>query len=97
MSDEVAPVRRQVLVVASRTIEGDRQQDYGEASASFARIAAIWAAILGVPITGHQVALMMTGLKISRAAGKPGHADSYIDMAGYAALAAELGGVSGAA
>lgn len=89
-------VRTQVLVTADRIIGGDRQQDYGDARESFGRIGQLWSGILGMPVTAQQVALCMVALKISRAAGKPGHADSYVDMAGYAALAAELGGVTGA-
>lgn len=98
MSDRETPVRSQVLDRADSAINGDRQQDYGEAQASFQRIASLWSAILdrklgGNQITPQEVALMMAGLKISRAVGNAGHVDSYVDMAGYAALAAELGGV----
>lgn len=91
MSD---PVRSEILVEADRTINGQRAQDYGEASASFERVAAIWSAILGAPVTAPQVALCMVGLKVSRAITTPDHRDSYVDICGYAALGAELGGVT---
>lgn len=87
-------VTRSILNEADQTIHGQRAQDYGEARASFERVAAIWTAILGVPITGQQVALCMVGLKVSRATTTPDHRDSYVDIAGYGALAAQLGGVT---
>lgn len=92
-TDYVAGVPSSVLDEADRTITGQRAQDYGEAKASFERVAAIWSAILGTPVTGQQVALCMVGLKVSRATTTPAHRDSYVDIAGYAALGAQLGGV----
>jgi hypothetical protein len=40
------------------------------------------------------VALMMAWLKIVRASGNPGHEDSFVDLAGYAACGAELAGLA---
>ena len=82
-----------MLAEAERVVNGDRKQTYGDALRSFTRIADLWTPVLGVPVTAHQVALCLVQLKVSRAVGRPDHADSYVDMAGYTALAAELAGV----
>jgi hypothetical protein len=81
--------RTKTLEAAINLVNGDRQKDYGTPQENFARIAAIWTAILGHVVTPDQVALCMAGLKLARLAKGP-HMDSYIDGAGYLALAAEL-------
>ena len=58
------------------------------------RIATIWSAILGHPITPWQVALMMAGLKIARLSHAPLSEDSWVDAVGYLALGAELTSVN---
>lgn len=88
----VVPTRALVLDRARRLITGQRQADYGPPAENFARIATIWSVILGHTIRPDQVALCMAGLKIARLAQAP-HADSYADLCGYGALAAELSGV----
>ncbi len=83
--------RSTVLETASNLITGDREEDYGSPQVNFGHIAERWSQHVGVLITAHQVALMMADLKIARMAttGLP-HADSFVDICGYAALAAEL-------
>ena len=83
-------IRTAILAEADRLINGDRQQAYGDASASFARIAGLWSAYLGVPVTPTDAAAMMALLKISRARGNPASADSWVDGAGYLALGGEI-------
>lgn len=74
---------------ASELINGQRQQDYGSPQVSFDRIAGMWSAYLGVPVTAHDVSLMMILLKTSRGRegvlknGRPQH-DSLVDIHGYA-------------
>jgi hypothetical protein len=75
---------------ADALINGDRQAQYGPPSENFARIAAGWSVILGTDVTPDKVALCMAWLKIARLAQGP-HRDSYVDGAGYMALAAEMG------
>lgn len=72
-----------VLTEAERIINGDRRQDYGTAEESFGRIAALWGATLGIPITGEQVCLCMIQLKIARYVNGR-QRDSIVDIAGYA-------------
>ena len=79
-----------ILAEANVTITGAREEEYGDKIVSFKRIATIWSAILDVEVLPHQVALCMAGLKISRAAGNPTHHDSWVDIAGYAAIGATL-------
>lgn len=85
----VAPHSETVLEEASRIVNGDRAADYGDAQASFDRIAALWAAILGVPVTAKQVALCLIQLKVSRACTSDKR-DNWVDIAGYAQLGAML-------
>ena len=82
--------RREILQEAERIICGDRQDDYGSASASFERIADMWRAYLGVDIEAMDVANMMILLKVSRSITAPDKADTWLDIAGYAALAGEM-------
>ena len=83
------PERSDVLIEAAVTITSDRNNQYGEPENSFPLIAAYWSAHLGVEISAHDVAIMMTLMKISRM--EAGYKrDSYIDAAGYIGIAGEL-------
>lgn len=81
-----------VLGEAERIINGPRRSDYGDAKESFRKIAAGWSVILGEPVSGTQVALMMTWLKTCRFTSSKDR-DSLVDLAGYTALAARLEGI----
>lgn len=83
--------RDEVLSKAGELINGDRHTDYGEAYANHLRIARIWAVILGHEVEPAQVALCMLGVKVARLSNDIQKADSWIDIAGYAALGAEMG------
>lgn len=82
--------RTEILEAARHAVTVDRAATHGAAEDSFDRIARLWAADLGVPITGLDVARLMVLFKVARARGNPGHADNWLDMAGYAALAGEM-------
>lgn len=69
-----------------------RGRAYGPVDAGLGRIAALWSADLGIALDAADVARLMALLKLARVAVRPGHADSWIDVAGYAALGAELAG-----
>jgi hypothetical protein len=83
-------IRSEVLAEAMDLVTGDRNRDYGEPIDNFERIAAGWRVLLGCEVTPHQVALCMQWLKMARLVETPEHADSYVDAAAYAALAAQL-------
>lgn len=80
----------ELLEKAAATVDGDRQEDYGSAEESFARIAKLWSALLGIEIAPWQVAQLMAAMKLSRLTTTHDHEDSYVDLAGYAALGASL-------
>lgn len=71
------------LEEAQRLVHGDRGVDYGHPIDDFSRTAAIWSAILGVPVTAEQVGLCMIGVKLSRQCNRPKR-DNMVDAAGYA-------------
>ena len=75
---------------AQELIQGDRQADYGDKLPNFTQIAMLWTGVLaqklpfGTRITAEDVALCMMQVKIARLAKSPQHADSILDVAGYA-------------
>lgn len=83
-------VREEILAEAGNLIVGDRQREYGPPSENFQRIADIWNVLF--PQTHFEpsdVALAMIGLKLART--PEGYKrDTAVDLAGYAALYAEL-------
>ena len=76
-----------------RAIEAtnDRGDTYGKPEDNFATIARLWRVYLDTPINAHDVAMMMVLFKVARSKANPGHTDNLVDIAGYAACAAELG------
>lgn len=80
------------LAEASCLINGERQDQYGDICESWERIGKLWTALLNLdePITASQVGIMLAAMKLSRIAGSPEHADSYIDALAYIAGAGEL-------
>lgn len=87
--------RDQVLATAAAYVTEERAAAHGGLEDNFATIAALWNAYLrrlGLPahLAAHDVGALMVLLKVARAAGNPRHADNWIDMAGYAACAAEV-------
>ena len=84
--------RQQTLAAAGAAIDGDRHDDYGAVADNWRRIAAMWTAILGVDVTPEQTGLCMIAVKLSRLVNTPDHHDSWVDVAGYAALGAEVSG-----
>jgi hypothetical protein len=91
----VTPRMREVILdTAKELISGDREQTYGSAHESFNRIARLWEVILDTPVTATDVARCMVAMKLSRLQGNDEHGDSWIDIAGYAALGAEIAEIS---
>ena len=82
--------RETVLANANTLINGDRADMYGDAHIAHDRIARVWSVILDTEVNAHQVCLLLASMKMMRAAVNPGYLDSWIDMAGYAALGAEI-------
>ena len=78
-----------LLQHAAGVIE-DRQGQYGDPGPLFALIARRWSLTLDHPVSPSQVALCLIDLKLARLTANPGHLDSIVDVAGYAALLGEL-------
>lgn len=72
-----------ILQKADEIINGERASDYGRAHVNMQRIADMWSAYLGRPVSIEDVSAMMILLKVSRLANTPKLFDSWMDIAGY--------------
>jgi hypothetical protein len=81
--------RADILDTAKDYVTKDRAATHGDAERNFGLIAAYWSAHLNRNISPHDVAVMMTLLKLARAKSNPKHADNWIDGCGYLALGGE--------
>ncbi len=92
--------RSEVLATAERLVNGDRDQAHGQPAFTFAVIASYWQEWLeqrgylnnDALLRAEDVAAMMVLFKVARLGANPQHADSWIDVAGYAACGAEVAG-----
>ena len=86
--------RAEILDAARAAVTTDRNSTYGEPEDSFHAVAAIWYALdqaRGARSRGPaDVALYLAALKMVRATSNPAHADSWVDLAGYAACGGEI-------
>ena len=70
-------------------ISGPRAKDYGDKYTNHVNIAELWSSYLNHKISPHDVAICMALVKIARLKNRRTK-DCYIDIAGYAAIAAEI-------
>ncbi len=70
----------------------EREKAYGPPERSFSMLQIFWSMALGRDLSPSQVVLLLTLLKASRLAWNEEQPDSWIDLAGYAALGAYLQG-----
>jgi hypothetical protein len=89
--------RAEVLDKAKAAV-ADREGKYGHPMENFERIARRWTTHMANtgrigcrPLTADDVAAMLIDVKLARAESGVHHPDNFIDVAGYAALAAEIG------
>lgn len=82
--------RAETLRQAEICVCGKREQDYGSPENNFKMIADLWSAYMGHNYTAQDVAIMMALLEIARIKTGVATEDSFIDLAGYAACAAEI-------
>lgn len=82
--------RPAILDAARVAVMQDRAATHGALEVSFGQIAAIWSVRLGVEVSPAQVAILLVDLKGVRGWTNPGHADNWVDIAGYAACGGEL-------
>ena len=81
---------KQILTKANSLISKDREKDYGDKVKNHENIAKLWSAYKDTKITAHDVAIMMTLLKIARTKLGAISEDTYIDMSAYGAIAGEI-------
>ena len=87
--------RKEVLETAIQCVCKDREEQYGKPDDNFCVVSDFWTIYLsaigspGVIIRSDDVAIMMALFKLARIA-TGNSADSFVDLAGYAALAGEL-------
>ena len=82
-----------VLRRAIALIHGQRADDYGDAQLSFQRMADLVNPIIKKAdgnLSASDMALVMIQVKIARLQESPEHEDSWVDIAGYAALGAQI-------
>ena len=80
---------RDLLKETIKVITGPRAKDYGDKCINHANISELWSSYLGYKISPHDVAICMALVKIARLKNRRTK-DCYIDIAGYAAIAAEI-------
>lgn len=92
MSDKLPPIppRSQMLDDVKAIITGARQSDYGDPNENFRRIADIFQGATDRDFSNVEVVLFNIAQKLARLAESPCHADSWRDIAGYAALGYEI-------
>ena len=78
------------LKTADNLVKGDRDKDYGDKTENHKNIARLWSAYLDTKIEAHDVAIMMSLLKIARTKLGAVSKDTYVDMAAYGAIAGEI-------
>jgi hypothetical protein len=89
------PVRAQVLDEAKQAVCNDRPEEYGEPIDNFGRWAGACNALGyqgpgGGPLKPHDLAVIMGLGKLSRSVQSPDKQDTWVDLAGYAAVGYEL-------
>ena len=80
---------RDLLKETIKVITGPREKDYGDKYNNHVNISELWSSYLGYKISPHDVAICMALVKIARLKHRRTK-DCYIDIAGYAAIAAEI-------
>ena len=81
---------KEFLARAGTLVAGDREKDYGDKVHNHNNIAKLWSAYLDVEVRAHDVAIMMTLLKVARTKLGAVSEDTYIDMSAYSAIAGEI-------
>ena len=80
--------RTDVLQAANEAVSR-RNESYGQPEDNFSTIAELWSVYLRHEVQPFDVAMMMALLKIARARNDEYNEDNLVDLAGYAACAAE--------
>ena len=84
------PMTAEQLLEQAASVVRERRRTYGQPRDLFERVAARWSQVLGVRVSARQVAVCLIDVKVARLTHDPRHLDSITDIAGYAAILAEL-------
>lgn len=82
--------RADTLEAARKCVCGERDGQYGSPENNFKIIADLWNGYLGTKMEPFEVAVLLSLVKIARIKASPCKADSWVDLAGYAACGAEV-------
>lgn len=90
-------MREEVLDAAMHAVMHDRNAEYAPPEDNFRRIAAFWNTYLEgrSEITPTDVGVMCGLIKVARIMSSPEQLDHYVDLAGYAACAADCAPIPG--
>ena len=80
---------RNIVLAKAKDAVKERGENYGSPSDNFTIAASLYEAHLGVPISPFDVGALHILNKLSRLQNDPTHFDSWIDIAGYAAVTCE--------
>jgi len=83
-------ITKELLSKALELVGGQRQKDYGDKVKNHDNIAKLWSVYLDVKVDAHDVAIMMSLLKVARTKLGERTKDTYVDMAAYGAIAGEI-------
>lgn len=83
--------RADCLSTATDIVCKDRENTYGKPEDNFATIAKLWSDYLNTRIDPGDVPVLMILLKVARVGSGNFKADNFVDIAGYAACACEIG------
>jgi len=83
-------VKGEAMLRQAARVVGQRRRAYGDPAGSMADVAARWSITLDQPVTAAEVVLCLIDLKLARLGHDPAHADSILDVAGYAAVLEEV-------
>ena len=84
--------RQDVIAAVEQAVMQDRNADYAPPEQNFQRIADLWNVYLeGCDyVTPYDTAIMMVLVKVARTQASPHLVDHLVDIAGYAACAADV-------
>lgn len=83
-------MKSEQLLEQAAAVVAQRRGEYGEPVDLFEQIAKRWSFVLGVEVAPAQAVLCMIEVKLARLSRNPKQLDSIVDIAGYAAILAEL-------
>lgn len=81
--------RSEVLFTAEQLVSRDREEEHGNASDNWKAISGLWSSYLGYDVPIESVPIMLMLIKVARLRQNKTNVDNYVDICGYASLAAE--------